>query len=343
MNILHYGIFNDHQLGGDIILAKGFTQNGHVVIPFDFKTHYKKLGVEKSEDQLLEQARKVDLVFIGKGEKLSVETLKKIKQSGVHTALWYGDIRIPVPEWMKQLLPNIDHFFMTSAGETLKNYHIQGMANYSSYFLNPSDSDLPTQNPSSSSKEKEIIFTGSAYGFAGSERLETINYLKTRNDVTFFGGADNTVVKNNNSVLQKIKREIARLNPNRKVRGEQYIKAIQSAKIGIGLNAFHNIDKYTSDRLTHYGTFGTFFLTHYFPGLYQLFENDEVISFNSIETLKIELHKYLHEESLRESIARKFQSRILNEYNTKKMTYMMLEIMATNQSTQYPWIEILKR
>ncbi|MDP2716813.1 glycosyltransferase [Rheinheimera sp.] len=339
MKILGYGIYQDHALGGDILLAKGLRSNGCTVDTYDFKQQVKQYGQVAADNALLSMAGHYDLLLIGKGERLNPKLAEKLAAQ-LPLALWYGDIRNEIPGYLMAILPFVDYFFMTSGGETLKQYHRLGVKNVSAYLFNPFDPDLICSD-AVTEKSLDVLFTGTGYRFAGDERKASLDYLKQRSDVTFFGGAEKfTAAKF--SLWQKLKKELSRLNKRRKVRGEAYFDVIQRAKIGIGVNAVHHINKYTSDRLTHYTGFGTFFLAHEFDGLRELFTADEVVSFNTIEQLDSLITHYLHNPAEREAIAKNAQQKVLQHYNCHNITGMMLDIINRGSSDRFPWLDIVR-
>jgi len=73
MNILHAGIFRDHQLGGDIIFEKGLLQNRCRVERFDYRFLASRYGRGRMLQRLRDQAEGKDLLFIGKGNGLCAE------------------------------------------------------------------------------------------------------------------------------------------------------------------------------------------------------------------------------------------------------------------------------
>jgi hypothetical protein len=341
MNIVHAGIFKDHELGGDIIFKQGFIQNKCTVHSFDYRT----LSSEYSVEQVFSMLRDVitsntDILFIGKGEIFNSKVLHDIKKKGVTIVLWYGDLH-PEPEsWLLNILPEIDYFFMSSGGYKLKEYFNKGKPKVASYYFNPSDPSLIEKYQIHPRCTRDILFTGSHYKFIGNERKKTIKYLKKRNDVTFFGGGE----CNDNSIIAKFKKRIfGGSNSNNWIRGEEYIAAIKSANIGIGVSAFQDIPRYTSDRLTHYLTFGTFYLTWEFPQISSLFDvGKEIITFHDTDDLDYKINYYLKNVDERETIARAAQRKVLLDYNCKNIVGMMLDIINTGNSTRFPWVEIYK-
>ena len=337
MKVLHAGIFKDHDLGGDIIFEKGLKLNGCNVERFDYRELVALHGKNQMESLLIQQVIGKDILFIGKGEAFSADTLKKVRHLGITVVLWYGDIRSNPEPWLLTLLPEVDYYFMSSGGETLKEYFVKGSPKTAAYFFNPTDPDLTEKYSEGKSITSKVVFTGSNYSFVGNERKSVIEALKKRNDVTFFGGADQS-----RSLVKRVIAKATRKPVGNRVRGEDYINAIKNTGIGVGVSAFHNVDYYTSDRLSHYLTFGTFYLPYKYPGIEKFFDyGKEIIWFSDVSELSTKLDYYLKEKDERELIASKGQQRALKEYNTQNIVGMMLDIISTGQSKRFEWVEVL--
>jgi hypothetical protein len=342
MEILHAGNFHDHDLGTDIILEKGLRINGHTVERFDYRAIMERIGRHAMHRALLDQAKHKDLLFIGKGEALSPEVLSDVKQEGVEIALWYFDMRSKPEPWLLANLRYVDYFFMSSGGDVLKEYFVEGRPRLAAYCFIPSDPDLPKKYASIPRGNKAIVITASPHRYANKERVETVNYLRNRRDVEWLGGIDWLPYMAGNSLFSRaLRRLMARRNW---VRGPDYVKAIKSAKIGIGVSAFQHIPKYTSGRLTHFLTFGTFYLAWRFPQLDRLFkEGEEIVSFEGVSELDTKIQYYLDHGDEREEIAKNGQRKILTEYNTERITGMMLDIIRSGSSNRFEWVEVLKQ
>lgn len=339
LKVVQPGMFTDHELGGDFIFNKGLLLNNCEVEKFDYQIVSQKFGHEEMEKQLIELCKGKDLIFIGKGRPFKPEMLEKIKHGGTKVLLWYGDIREP-EKWLLDLLELTDAFFMSSGKDILENYFKKGKPKIASFYFNPSDPDLVLKYNYDLIKNKEITFTGRFSKVTQKTRKKVISYLKKRNDVIFYGGLDKSLFIN---ILSKIKKRLvgSYLNMN-EVRGKEYIDVIKSSKIGVGVNAFDNIPYYTSDRLTHYLMFGTFFITSHFPYIEELFTDKEIAWYKTIEELDEKINYYLKNDEERESIAINGQKKILEYYNTKNMTEMMLEVTFSGTSNKFPWVQVLK-
>jgi hypothetical protein len=339
LKVVQPGMFTDHELGGDFIFNKGLLLNNCQVDKFDYQVIAQNFGHEEMEKQLIELCKGKDLIFIGKGRPFKPEMLEKIKHGGTKVLLWYGDIREP-EKWLLDLMSLTDAFFISSGKEILEKYFKLGKPQKASFYFNPSDPDLVNKYNDIISKSMNITFTGRFSKVTQKTRKEVITYLKSRSDVDFFGGLDKSVLIN---ILSKVKKRItgSYLDMN-EVRGKEYIDVIKKSKIGIGVNAFDNIPYYSSDRLTHYLMFGTFFLTSHFPYIEELFTDKELVWYKSIQELDEKIKYYLNHDEDRETIAFNGQKKMLELYNTKNMTEMMLEILFKGESKKFDWIQVLK-
>jgi len=338
MKALHAGIFDDHDLGGDLIFKKGLERNGCAVEKFDYRAIAARKGRASMERSFAEAARGKDLVFIGKGEGLSRSTLAEVRRSGATVLLWYGDTR-PEPEpWLLDLLSEVDCYFMSSGGWELERYFEHGKPGRAAYYFPPVDPDLVENHAHLPSNTQDVIFTGRAYSITGPERREIIAYLRRRGDVRMYGGAEfgPGIVGKGTRLVQRLAGKTSY------VRGEAYVAAIKSARIGIGVNAFEGVPRYTSDRLSHFLTFGTFFLPKYFPELERLFvDNEELAWYRDVADLEGKISYYLQNESEREAIAATGQAKALRDLNCTEMVAMMLDVARSGQSDRYPWVEVL--
>lgn len=341
LKVVQPGMFTDHELGGDFIFNKGLLLNNCQVEKFDYQIVSQKFGHEEMEKQLIELCKGKDLIFIGKGRPFKPEMLEKIRHGGTKVLLWYGDIFREPEKWLEDLLPFVDTLFLSSGKEILENYFSIGKPKQAAFYFNPSDPDIVKKYDSENIyRNRNITFTGRFSRIMEGNRFKTIKYLKNRKDVHFFGGINKSLTFN---VISRIKHIItgSYLDMN-EVRGKAYIDVIKSSKIGIGINIRDKIPYYCSDRVTHYLMFKTFFINSYFPYIKELFTDKEIAWYKTIEELDEKINYYLKNDEERESIAINGQKKILEYYNTKNMTEMMLEVTFSGTSNKFPWVQVLK-
>ncbi len=342
LKVLHAGIFVDHELGGDIVLAKGLEQNGCQVERFDYRSFVAAHGTEQAQEELLRLSDQTQLLLVGKGEFLKPETLRAAQERGIKTALWFGDLPPQPPQWLLENLRFVDAFFMTSGGPVLRNYHHQGRPGLSAYFLNPSDPELVACFPRPSDQSIDILFTGSFYSFLGADRMAVIRLLSRRHDAVLYGGVEKALWKQRAISQVPLLRRLFKPAFSPRIRGKDYIRAIQQARLGVGVNVRHDVQKYVSDRFTHYLSFGTCFLQWRVPGLELLFdEGKEFVAFEGAKDLSRKIDQLLHDDELRRAIATAGQQKVLSEYNTQNVTAMMLDLILDGSSDRFPWVEVI--
>lgn len=334
MKILHVGIFQDHCLGGDIIFKKGFELNGVELKTFDYRQVTADFGCKAMQKKLIQNSENKDVVFIGKGEQIEPETLKQIRKTGVIVALWYGEPPVEPPSWLIEILPHVDHLFSSTSGAILDRYLHFGVGKVS-YYFNPVDPSLAKHYSPKKDKIYEVLFTGGRHSrnlkVEMPERLEVLKFLKSRRDVQFFGDA--SAIGMNRWLMNFTLRKKPKT-----IRGEAYIDAIKAAKIGIGVNVIQNQPRYTSDRMQHYMTFGSFFLPWHFPEIELFYDvGKELIVAKSVDDMGKKLSLYLSDNAMREDVALAGQRRSLSDYSTKNITAMLLQILNTGRSDMYPW------
>ena len=101
-------------------------------------------------------------------------------------------------------------------------------------------------------------------------------------DCAFVGNRYGTRRKETLELLEREKLvHVAGDQPHNRVYGHDYVRLINAARIGLGINSLDcDFDRFVSDRMGHFIACGTFFLTHYFPRLEELFSREEEDDFD---------------------------------------------------------------
>lgn len=335
MKVLHVGIFNDHCLGGDIIFSQGFRANGIDCRQFDYRTIAARVGIGGMNRELKNQVKGCDLVFIGKGELVSPDTLKCIGKNGAAVSIWYGDIRPEPEDWLVENMKHCDVFFMSSAGQTLQHYFQKGHPGKAAFYLNPCNPEILDDYSYLQPATEPPIFTGTAHDVAQVERRKVYEYICRRKDVQIFGSPAKVF---KNRFAQRLYTLVC---PTRYIRGDQYIEHIIRSKMGIGVSAVQNVKYYSSDRLSHYLALGTFYLCYRFPGCEDLFEDERhLVYFDDVDDLHHKIEHYLRNPERANSIGVEGQNKMVKDYNAKRMIKMMLEVIEHGTSEIFPWVEV---
>lgn len=333
--ILYVGIFKDHCLGGDIILRKGFIENNQTVISFDHRSIAAEFGVDIMNEMLIKATQNVDVLFIGMGDLIALKTLETISKRDITISLWYGDIRREIPAFVTELLPFVDYYFMTSGGKILKKYFDFCKPKHASFFINPFDSSYLVD--ANILRNNRVVFSGTKYRFAGEFRKNCIKLLENNSLVDLYGKP------NANTFESKLKNFIKYPKKwNYQVRGEAYIKVLSKYSMGVGINAFNEIDKYFSDCVIHYMGLGLCMLQSYSPKLETIFKIDEeILTYSNIDELNSKLALVNNDGDYVKEIAIRGQKKISSEYNSKQITKYMLDIIMNNNCNMFEWGELL--
>ena len=334
MKLLHVGLFRDHCLGGDIVLQSGFHGNSKISCrTFDYRVEVEQSSVEDMNHSLLDHAKDVDAVIIGKGESLLPETLQTISSTGTKIGLWYGDVR-PKPEpWLLNLLPHCDALFITSAGNRMQEIVDRGRPKKAVYFFNPINERLVHQwQLRQRSTSDRLLFSATRYSFAGPERRRVFEFVAGREDIRLIG-SQKRVFKN--GLLQRVNKWIA---PAKLLRGDDYIDAIRSSAGGIAVSAVQDEYLYTSDRTTHFVAFGTPLIQWRFPGCEHLFQDKkEIMYVDSIDELECSIEQFKREPDRACDMAVRAQKRMLAHHNANQTSRLFMSVLFNDPVALPDW------
>ena len=284
-------------------LAHGLIENGHDIVQCNsYQPIYK---------DIMNTIEKSDIIFIQNGEQIPEQAWIDMKKTGKKIIVWHEDQHGGWEYHLVKYSKYIDWLFMTTA-----NIHYNCNT---TYFISPHsdygyiDGSIKKIDWNTTyEKEYNILFTGSDYPITtDGKRKDVLMYLRTRDDCKLCG----------------------HYGVGEVVQNEDYIKTIKKARIGIGVNAFHQFKYYNSDRPMNYMSAGTFFLMQYSRGTEDLFNNEyHLVWFNDIEELKSKIDYYLTNPDERERIANNGKLFMKNMYSAKKVTRMMLDYIEIGES-----------
>lgn len=318
MKILQVGIgVNSNKITACKALYLGFKKNNHTIDTFEYRILSKSTSIDEMNNRLFEISKNYDIIVIGKGEIITETTLNKIKQKSpeIKIVYWYGDQRHTLVDFVVNNLKYVDLFLHTSGGFRLKEYFDVGKPKIASNFIIPSDVDLFGEI--NNTKNKNIIFTGRDYFGEGELRKQIKNYLSKRDDSYLYG-----------SILPEVS-------------GNEYIKKLKQSKIGININDMQVYDKTTSNRLSHYLSCGVLGLSYLSPKLNTIFNDDEVVYFNTYDEFIGKLEFYLNNDNERVRISKNGMNKMYDEYNSKIITDDIFNILYNGKS-KFSWVEIHK-
>ncbi|MEL6110782.1 MAG: glycosyltransferase [Planctomycetota bacterium] len=333
MNVIHAGIFADHELGGDVVFRAGFDALSLKYRSFDYRARATEVGQQEMNSELVSLAKNADLLFIGKGELIWPETLARISRDGTSVALWYGDVREQPEPWLVELLPHCDAYFSTSGGRRFEEVVSCGSPGNACFFFNPCNLALmKTWSARTRSPTGRPLMTASRYGFAGEERQAVFRYIDRSPQIDLVGSCRRRFA---NPLLQRIAK---RFDRPRRLRGSDYIAAIRNCCVGIAVSAFQDEYLYCSDRVTHYLQFGAALIHWRFPGCERLLaDREETVFVESIEELEREISILCDDSERASNIGRRAAARVARDYSVPLTLRRMLDFLDGNFSSTPDW------
>ena len=326
LRIVHCANFSESKYGAvyyaiDRKISNGLIRNGHFVYDFSYRevaknsTFFKskKFGVKNANNALLETLKNIkpDLLLLGHTELITIETLEKAKElyPQMKIAMWWVD-------WIYNLntilerLDLIDHFFITTDPKELQHINIhQSLYEKCSYLPNICDSSIDTCKAFENSHyDFDVLFIGRY----DKEREKFIDFLKQSFSylkLGFFG-----------------------LNKETLLIGNDYIKTIGMAKIGINYNRKNDISMYSSDRIIHLLANGVLVFSPRIPNLETILTDEEIVYFDDNEDFTHKLHYYLQNDKVRIETAKKGWVKAHQYFNEKVIAGTIIQVIYQKKS-----------
>lgn len=276
-----------------------------VVEAFDYRGLAKVLGTDLMNELLYLKAilYKPHLIFLGKSESVVGYTIRRIKEH-INTCVihWYGDYR-PTPQpWVVDIGRHADYTFFQNRDKSYwQKYHKMGVTRIGFW---PMGTDPDVFHPQDNIKCYDVVFMANNADFLeGHQRRRDLidAIIKNGIDLHLFGEKWEYLSDTPHVYLHPF------------VYTKGFGKACSIAKIIIDFDVVSDIYLYTSwRRVMNSMACKAFFLTSYFPGLEEFFENGKhLVWFDSIPEA-IELIKYyLVNEEEREKIATMGQQEVV--------------------------------
>ncbi len=310
MRIVHCGNYDYLKYGRnfyapDYRIHNGLVRNGWCVYPYSYRDEARKnifgskrFGIKRANKHLMQVIENVkpDLLLLGHSELITIQTLAAIKER----------YRIPIAMWwvdsfdeekighIKQKIAIIDALFATTDAEYVKKRVGANDANIF-YLPNMCDPSMDTlKNFEAKGLRKDLLYIGRIY----AEKRDFFDTLSTKK----------IPWKHYNNIY-----------------GAKFYEVLGEYHFGLNFSKYNEIPKYSSDRIIYLTANGLTALSPRIPEFTTLFDEDEVIYFNSIEELK-ELHRRAQiDPEWAKKIARNGWQRAHNDYDAKKIMRRLIE------------------
>lgn len=293
------------------------------LMTFDYRRLASRFGQSRMNERLIKAAVKFkpDLIQLGKAELIYGSTIKEIK-SQINTCVihFYGDFRWEPQDWVIDIGRYADHTLLYHKETALiKQYEELGVRNIGFWWMG-TDPDI--FYPRKRDKIYDIVFmANNPNDFVEGHKIrrELIAAITGKGfDLHIFGSGWEYLSRVPNVHLHSF------------VDLDKFAKVCSAAKITLGtggLGANNDAYMYNSWRRPFNSmASGVFHLTHYVPGLEEVFENRKhLVWFNSsAEAIELIEHYLVHDEE-RERIAEAGRQEVLAHHTWDLRIAEMIE------------------
>jgi spore maturation protein CgeB len=313
------------------LIPKALKETGCNVDEFDWNSIYKFNKIfrvfsdqklrEKRNSEIIEKTKSYqpDYIFVLKGEPVSVETLKVIKEiSGATMFNWFGDDPWEFPVFSGKVANYYDYFF-TYDPYSVKLYNQIGQNNayHLPYGYDPEVTENLSANDSDNEKYScEVAFIGSHY----PKREELLKKLKNKFDLKIWGrGWKNT--------------SCADVYQGNALYGFEMLKAMKCAKILLNIHkGFEEGVEESGEginlRVMEGAACSAFQITNLQKDLPNRFKlGEEIVAFNEWKEAVDLISVYLENEEERISIGQNAFKRLKKDHTLKLRMQYVFEVM----------------
>ena len=335
MKIIHIANFHLNKFGStfyytDRKISNGFIRSGHYVYDFSYRDEArnasllkrKKMGAKKMNKRIIELCYNInpDFIMFGKAEMVNIETLRTIKQSfpKIKTALWHVDA-IYYDKEIKHItnqLEFLDAVFITTGGKNLdiiRNQYPQKTF----FFPNPVDSSIDYHKNFLYEKFKyDVVFCG-----RDRNRIERRKYFKEISTI-----ANKKLNFSFNGVLDKPIKT-----------GNNYLKTLSQAPMGLNISDRFDIEYYSSDRVAQLTGNGLCTFSPYVPHFEKLYNEKEMVYYKNTNELIEKLIFYKENPQERKKIAQAGWQRAQQDYNSTRIAQYLIDATFQKPLLSYHW------
>jgi len=295
------------------------------LMTFDYRKLARRYGKFRMNKMLVKTAIdfKPDIIHLGKSELIYGSAIKQIKQQiNACVIHFYGDFRWKIQPWVVDIgkYANCTLFYHKEP-LLIKQYKDLGIKNIGFWWMG-TDPDI--FYPRGGDKIFDVAFMANNSDFLEGHKLRReliAAIIKEGIELHIFGNGWEYLSDMPNVHIHPFVDE------------EEFAKACSVSKISLGVNAVNNVRMYASWRRTFNSmASGTFHLTHYVPGLEDVFESGKHLAwFNSIpEAIKL-IKYYLSHSVEREKIGQTGRQEILVHHTWDLRIAEMVKIAAKYQ------------
>lgn len=307
-----------HLWNQDQKIHHGLIRLGHFVYPFSINdrarmlspTGSKTFGKTKANKALIETCKNVhpDLLILGHAQYITSETLTEIREAlpQIRIGLWYVD-----PLWdeeptrhLRERAPQLDALFCSTGGPLLESFATE---NCPAHFI-PSavDAGIECHRAFETSEDEmihDLLFFGRDKG--QPDRRAFLKDLRDRLPdvrVGYYGCLDQPLIM-----------------------GWEKEQIIRRSKMALNLSRRTDVELYSSSRIAELMGNGILTLTPRGAGLEQLYAEDEIVYYDTIDDLAEKVRHYAMATEERLSIARKGWERNHRDYSGTEVAKIIVD------------------
>lgn len=277
-------------------MIKAYSKISRLKI-FDYRKLTRQHGQFQMNKRLVEVAIsfRPDLIHLGKSELIYGLTIREIK-SQINTCIihFYGDFRWRPQDWVVDIGKYADYtLFNHKESSLIRQYKELGVKNIGFWWAG---TDPNIFYPRGADKVYDVVFMANNQNFLEGHKLRReLLAIIAKKKIKFHIFGEGWEYLSN----------VPNVHIHPFVNNEQFAEACSASKITLGTNAVNNIRMYASWRraLSSMAS-GVFHLTHYVPGLEEVFENKKhLVWFKSVPEAIELIEYYLVHNKERERIA----------------------------------------
>lgn len=334
MRIVHvanftYNRYGDSFYNSDRKISAGWVRNGHFVYEYSLRDmarmgtiwRSKRFGAARAGADLLKICEQIepDLLLLGHAQILSPDVLRQVRKRWPATriALWYVD-PLFYPDklaYMAEFAPWLDAIFATTGGEWLER--IPAPAVWRGYMPNPVDRSVESlENFRRREFATELVFCGTV-----GDDVERARFMTSMAER-----------------LADLPLGLHGLLGHPGVNGMNYLRVLEGARMGLNHSRRNDVTLYSSDRIAQLTGNGLLTLSPRVPGFEQLYRDDEVVWFDSLDELVDQVRHFAAHPDHAAQVAEAGWLRAHECYSAERVArYMEEVILGLPLSAEYPW------
>jgi hypothetical protein len=310
----------------------GFIKNNHQVVEFSDRDlarfeapfHFKPLGKTKLNQRLLETCAnfKPDALIIGHSNLIELKTFTAIRSLLPNLKIGHWNLDALWIESNVQRLAFyskiVDAIFLTTGGDAQESFR-KNRATVS-FIPNPADASIESENNATKNTfANDLLYCG--VGTAGNYRYDFLKHL-------------------NKSLGDTIRFKCCGLYGDPPVWGQDYLALLKESKMGLNLNSLEDYPLYSSDRIAQLMGNGVLTFLWDKGNMRRLFNDEQVVFFNSIEELREKITHYHLNDAERQAIAQSGHAFYHQHYSSDIITQYMIEtLFGLPFSQNYFWLD----